>query len=309
MRPHVVRLVVVFVVCVLTLTLCLSPAATSNAVPVIHLSSIHGYSAEISDYHADGQQNFCFTLTNTSPLPINAIGGDLGGKVFVSMSHPIFLLENQLEDHTLNGIPMSFVLFSFSGLLPGASTTICIGGLDGPADQIAHNLFVTFRPEVTLGCFSASEDLDEVLVLFTRSRPDEQCVIISNASAQPVTGVGLDLIDPSGSFDIFALTPARQPSKQHLRLSTKSSPVPGFDALIDLALMSGGQFSHGALKTGVQAGEVSSEFCIQGNFQGLTTEEIIARTYVRVGNETRQCIDVCCPVGKGQTGVLAGEPR
>src|SRR5215204_2317173 len=193
MRPHVVRFIGVFIVCVLTLSLCLSSASTNtSAVPVIRLSSIHGYSAEISDYHYDSLQNFCFTLTNTSPLPINAIGGDLGGKMFVSMSHPIFSLENQSEDHFLNGIPMSFVLFSFSGLLPGASTTICIGGLNGPADQIAHNLFVTFRPEVSLGCFGSGED--DVLVLFTRSRPDEQCVIISNDSAQPVTGVGLDLI-------------------------------------------------------------------------------------------------------------------
>lgn len=322
MRPDATRTgIASFVVFILVITFSFPPVTQSkvnnlNEVPVIKLTSIHGYSAEVSDYHFDSQQNFCFTLTNTSSLPINGIGADLGAEAFVSITSqtdlpgPGFLVESFLVDHTLNGVPMSFVLV-MATVPPGASTTICLAGLAAEsADDIAHNLFVTFSPNVSLRCVDRNNETEDVLVAFTRSTDTEQCLIIINISTEIVTGLGLDLTGFTNSFELMFVNPSPQPFKQHLRLAKNPGSIDDFDNIpLSFGLLSGGQFSHGNSRNGVGPGEVSAEFCIAGNFQGLTLEELERRTYMRTDDSTRTCFLGSDPIGKGQTGVLAGEPR
>lgn len=324
MRPHAPRIVVAVIVCFLALSICLPLASTSSSsaitqVPVIKLASLHGYTAEISDYHFDAQQHFCFTLTNTSSLPVHVIAGRSGGdnstQIF-SQTNSIFVAQFGPVEKTLNGIPMSFVLFS-DGLSPQASTTICLtnsgnsSGSDEIAALIAHSMFVAFAPVVNMACEPPPDSVgDRVLVHVTRATNTEQCFIVSNTDPASATAVGLSYSGKKNSFDLLSVNPARQPFAQHLRFSRNPGSVDDLGNIpLSFALLSGGSFSNGSAKNGVGSGEISSEFCIGGNFEGLTPEEIIQRTYVRVDGKTRQCFNNCCPVGQGQTGVLAGEPR
>jgi hypothetical protein len=285
-------------------------------VAVIKLSSPQGFTAEISDYHYD-QQNFCFTLTNTSSLSINGIGGALGVTAFVNIvsqsdnTLPGKYFVEMLTPHTLNGVPMSFALTSVGGAAPGASTTICLSGLSLPAEDIAHNLFVTFMPAVTLDCEAPEVVASErLLVQFTRFTDTEECWVITNIGNEPITAVGLDLGNAAGPFDLLSVTPARQLFGQHLKFSDKPGKVEGLPAVdLAFALITGGQFSKGNPQKGVQPGESSAEFCFAGNFAGLTDSNIAEHTYVRVPDLTRPCVNLGPPVGQGQTGVLGGEPR
>lgn len=319
MCPHAFRIIVAFA-CVIALICLVSASPNSSSaisqVPVIRLASIQGYTAEISDYHFDAQEHFCFTVTNTSSLPIGAISGQSGGgpntQVFSQTNSHYVALFGPV-DKSLNGVPMSFMLFA-SYLEPGDSTTICLSGVTGfPdfAEAIAHNMFVAFAPAVNMACTDPFDPFGErAYVQVTRSTATEQCFIVGNSSAESVTAVGLNFSGKKNTFDLLSVTPAHQPFDQHLRFSRNPGTVDDFnDIPITFGLLSGGSFSNGQAKNGVGMGEVSSEFCIGGNFEGLTPEEIIQRTYVRVGGKTRQCFNNCCPVGQGQTGVLAGEPR
>jgi hypothetical protein len=298
-----------------------SVSSHANQVPVITLSTIQGYTAEISNYSYSGGI-FCFTLTNNSPLALIAMGADLGVRTPVSISsqiggpippfHVDAFIEGTEFNNKLNGTQLSFVLSSPGGLDPGESATLCLNlTTDFSAEYIAHHFFVTFFPKLQLDCGDPFQFPEKrLLIQFVRLTDVQECLVFTNLSNEVMTGIEFDLAGNRGPFDLLSITPSRQPFNQHLRFSRNPATIPEYPQLHpDFAVLTGGQFARGISPIGVQPGETSSEFCIGGNFAGLTPDDIIARVYVRTQNLTRQCINIGPPVGGGQTGLLGGSPR
>ena len=293
-------------------------AQSSNAqVPVITLSTIQGFSADISNYFTD-ENGFTFTLTNHSSMALTAIGADLGPRIavnIVSQTGPNFPFHvdayipgSGAFENKIAGVQMSFVLSSLGGIAPGQSATITLD-LGGDAEFLARHLFVSFFPELQLACAQVGEGL---LIQFTKLTPTEQCVVFLNLTDQVMTGIAFDYADDRGPFALLSTTPNRQPFGQHFRFSTVLEPIPGFSARSDFAILAGGRFAAGSDQIGIGPNETSSEFCFAGNFAGLTNsapDEFEAATYVRANKTTVQCLLQGPPVGGGQTGLLAGSPR
>ncbi|HEX3249203.1 MAG TPA: hypothetical protein VHS05_07230 [Pyrinomonadaceae bacterium] len=315
----------IFVVTLLALTLSsvlTGPRAHSSntQVPVITLSTVQGFSAEISDYFTD-ENGFTFTLTNRSSLALTVIGADFGSRIpvsIVSQSGPnfpfhvdAFIPGSEDFENKIAGVQMSFVLSSLGGVAPGQSTTITLG-LGGDAEFLARHFFVSFFPEMQLAC---SQIGDKILIQFTKLSPTEQCLVFLNLSDEVLTGIAFDYPEDRGPFELLSTTPTPQPFGQHLRFSKVLEPIPGYSARSDFAILAGGRFAAGSSQIGIQPNETSSEFCYSGNFAGLTSvtpatvEAFETATYVRVNKTTLKCMLQGPPVGGGQTGLLAGSPR
>ncbi len=278
MRPHATRtLSLAAILSLLVLVYSVTSSTTVHSrvtqVPTVTLSTIQGYTAEISNYSSSGGV-FCFTVTNNSPLALTAMGADLGVRTPVSIS-------------CLN-------------LQTGFS-----------AEYIAHHFFVSFFPELQLDCGDPSKFPEKrLLIQFVRLTDVQECLVFTNLSNEVMTGIEFDLAGNRGPFDLLSITPSHQPFNQHLRFSKNPAAIPEYPlGDPDFAVLTGGQFARGINSIGVQPGETSSEFCIAGNFGGLTPEDIIAGLYVRTQNLTRRCVINGPPVGGGQTGLLGGEPR
>lgn len=291
---------------------------SNTQVPIITLSTVQGFSAEISNYFTD-ENGFTFTLTNRSSLSLTAIGGDFGPRIpvsIVSQSGPnfpfhvdVFIPGSGAFENKIAGVQMSFVLSSLGGVAPGQSTTITLD-LGGDAEFLARHLFVSFFPELQLDCRNPPSD--QLLIQFTKLTPTEQCVVFLNLSDEVMTGIAFDYPDDRGPFELLSTTPALQPFDQHFRFSSVREPIPGFHVFSDFGILTGKRFAAGSDQIGIHPNETSSEFCFAGNFTGLsqfTPDAIVEGTYVKANKITRQCIIQGPPVGGGQTGLLAGSPR
>jgi hypothetical protein len=292
-------------------------AQSSNAqVPVITLSTIQGFSADISNYFTD-ENGFTFTLTNHSSMALTAIGADLGPRIpvtIVSQSGTIipfhvdaYIPGSGSFENKIAGVQMSFVL-SGPGIAPGQSATITLD-LGGDAEFLARHFFVSFFPELQFACPQLGSEL---LIQFTKLTATEQCLVFLNLTDEVMTGIAFDYPDDRGPFELLSITPNRQPFGQHLRFSKVKEPIPGYSARSDFGILAGGRFAAGSDQIGIGPNETSSEFCFGGNFAGLTifnTNDLVAATYVRANKTTLQCMNQGPPVGGGQTGLLAGSPR
>jgi len=321
MRPHARRKILVAIVFVLT-SGCLvfirpSAQSASPQVPTITLSTMHGFSAEISNY-SSANGVFTFTVTNNSHLTLDAIGADLGQRTpvfIVSQSGPNFpfhvdpFIEGSGSfENKLSGVQMSFILSSPVGLEPGQSTTISLS-LQGDAEFIANRMFVSFFPELQLNCATQIDFENPLIVQITRFQQAQHCLVFTNLSTEVMTGIAFDFEDDRGVFELLSITPSRQPFNQHFRFSKIAEPIPSHFVSSDFAILAGGRFGAGANQIGIEPGETSSEFCVAGDFAGLTHETIVQSIYVRANNLTRQCEIRGGPIGGGHTGILAGALR
>ena len=294
-------------------------ARSSNTqVPIITVSTIQGFSADISNYFTD-ENGFTFTVTNHSSMALTVIGADLGSRIAVNIvsqsgaSFPFhvdaYIPGSGAFENKIAGVQMSFVLSSAGGgIAPGQSATITLD-LGGDAEFLARHLFVSFFPELQLACAQVGEGL---LIQFTKLTPTEQCVVFLNLTDEVMTGIAFDYQNDRGPFELLTVTPATQPFGQQFRFSKVSEQIPGFFARSDFGILAGRRFAAGPNQIGIGPNETSSEFCFAGNFAGLTTftpDEFEAATYVRVNKATMKCMNQGPPVGGGQTGLLAGSPR
>jgi len=322
MRPHATRRIILTTLLAIALS-CLvltNPTAKSSNLPVptITLSTIQGFTAEISDYSTTAE-GFTFTVTNRTHLELTALGADLGPRIPASIISQsgggfqwhvdAFIEGSEFFNNQIAGVQMSFVMSGSLG--PGESRTFTLD-LGGDPEFIAHHLFVSFFPELQFHCGDRSNYFrEQLLIQFTRLEENQQCLVFTNLSTEVMTGIVFDYPEDRGPFELLAITPSRQPFNQHLRFSKIAEPISSLSRA-DFGILSGGRFAAGANQNGVQPGETTSEFCFAGNFAGLsifTYQTIIDSTFVRANNVTRQCVIQGPPVGGGQTGILAGEPR
>ena len=102
---------------------------------------------------------------------------------------------------------------------------------------------------------------------------------VTNTSGGVVTGVGFDL--PGSSS--YTGSVGAQPAGQNFSFSTSSGNVPQFNAaILDAAYLThAGNFAGGNPPTGIQAGATSATFTLNGDFTGLTQQDIANAVYVR----------------------------
>jgi hypothetical protein len=298
------RILPVFSACCIFLLLTSRTPTSGSPVPVLTTTAGSGISAQISDYTLNGNQ-FCFTITNTSTtVPINAIGFDLGAGVVASSltqtgAGSFFVLNSP---GTLGGVnPLSFALIAVTGetkvetlanrIQPGMSTTFCVtANYSGfSALQIAQSLVVVFGADLTVGGFQCQESFEEtddiqeidasINIIFASE--SQFCFTVSNSetSEDAITGVGF-AATADGLFTLESIDPLPQPGRQNLTFTTDPGPVPQFhniqfvpglapefsNNLLDFALVTSNVFAGGNPQKGIQPGETSSEFCVNGSF-------------------------------------------
>lgn len=299
------RILPVFSACCIFLLLTSRTPSSASPVPVLTTTAGSGISAQISDYTLNGNQ-FCFTITNTSTTVwINAIGFDLGGGVVASSLSQTgagsFFLINSPGTFGRVGPPLSFALVAGSAetkvetlanrIQPGMSTTFCVtSNYSGfSALQIAQSLVVVFERDLTSGGFQCREsfetdDVHEInaSIAITFASESQFCFTVSNSetSDDAITGVGF-AATADGLFTLESIDPLPQPGRQNLTFTTDPGPIPQFrniqfapevaapefsKNLLDFALVTSNSFAGGNPQKGIQPGETSSEFCVNGSF-------------------------------------------
>jgi hypothetical protein len=102
---------------------------------------------------------------------------------------------------------------------------------------------------------------------------------VTNTSLGVVTGVGFDV--PGAAAYTGSIGP--QPAGQSFSFSTNAGNVPQFNsANLDFAFVThADNFAGGNPPSGIQPGATSATFTVNGNFTGLTQQQIADAVYVR----------------------------
>jgi len=110
----------------------------------------------------------------------------------------------------------------------------------------------------------------------------ELCFTITNNSTGVVGAVGFDL-PGTGTYTLHSITPSNQPGNQNFQFSTNAGNVPQFNGVtLDFAMVThANNFAGSNPPKGVAPGDTSAVFCIDGNFTGLTQQQIADAVYVR----------------------------
>ncbi len=108
----------------------------------------------------------------------------------------------------------------------------------------------------------------------------ELCFTVTNTSGGVVTGVGFDL-PGAGAYTLHSI--GAQPGGQNFSFTTNAGNVPQFNsANLDFAFVTNANnFAGGNPPSGIQPGGTSALFCVDGNFTGLTQQQIADAVFVR----------------------------
>ncbi|HYY57059.1 MAG TPA: PEP-CTERM sorting domain-containing protein [Pyrinomonadaceae bacterium] len=106
---------------------------------------------------------------------------------------------------------------------------------------------------------------------------------ITNTGGGGVVGaVGFDL-PGTGTYTLASIVPTPQPGSQLFSFSTNAGNIPQFNGVtLDFAMVThANNFAGSNPPKGVQPGDTSATFTINGNFTGLTQQQIADAVYVR----------------------------
>lgn len=302
------RILPVFCACCIFLLVTSRTPSSGSPVPVLTTSAGPGISAQISDYTLDGNEFcFTITNTSTT-VWITAIAFDLGAGVsassFTETGAGSFFLKNSPGTLGRSGPPLSFVLLAEEAetkvetlanrIQPGMSTTFCVtANYSGvSALQVAQSLVVFFESTLTTIGFQCEESFElpqdttesSAAIVVTFASDSQFCFTVSNSetSANAITGIGFAATG-DGPFSLESIDPLPQPGRQNLTFTSDPGPVPQFrniefvantaipefsNNLLDFALVTSHTFAGGNPQKGIQPGETSSEFCVNGSFSG-----------------------------------------
>jgi len=109
------------------------------------------------------------------------------------------------------------------------------------------------------------------------------CFTITNTSATGVVGAVGFALPGTGTYTLQSITPSNQPGNQNFSFSTNPGNVPQFNGVtLDFAMVThADNFAGSNPPKGVKPGETSALFCINGDFTGLTQQQIAAAVFVR----------------------------
>lgn len=159
-------------------------------------------------------------------------------------------------------------LLSASTLCFVAVLFLCLTGTEARADSftIVGNSNPTATATLTITTLTNSE----------------LCFTITNTSGGVVGAVGFDL-PGAGTYTLHSITPTPQPGNQVFSFTTNAGNVPQFNsATLDFAMVTHtDNFAGSNPPRGVRPGETSAVFCIDGNFTGLSQQQIADAVFVR----------------------------
>lgn len=304
---------------------------SANQASVLTIDAGNGIRAEISNYSLDGQQ-FCFTITNLSPIPIIAIGlanADIPGRtIFVSgFTHTgagnFFLGVSEFNgrgvDVSVEAQGLSATLAN--GLAPGLSASFCLfanyAEREFTIDELFSRFLILFSDGLPANGFflgaKGAECGDEYARLtISDLNAGRVCFKVrSDSDAKAITGFGFDLPGERGPFALISVNPLVQPGSQNLVFSASPGRVPGIKQNVTFAMLTREKFAGGSAYDGVPSGSESSSFCVAGNFSGLDPIEIMHTAIIRLQGDVAvwASVEGCSEHGSALTGIVAGNPR
>ena len=215
------------------------------------------------------------------------------------------------------GITSPLVTF---GTIPPQGGTICGSVVPGvSALEAARSLVVTFNfgglgfCVERIKCENTFGNRHDIALLDVLLFKDQLWFTIQNSSESQsaITGVGFDL-ERNGPFTLDSIIPTPQPGNQNLVFTSDKERVPeAKGAELSFAVTTGHVFAGGNPFLGIQPGETSSQFRVNGNFVGLVGVDIPDGTYVRFAGDITdvQCRYDCPQCGGSLTGIVSGSPR
>lgn len=137
---------------------------------------------------------------------------------------------------------------------------------------------------------------------------------ITNTGSSGVVGAVGFALPGTGTYTLASISPSNQPGNQNFVFSTNPGNVPQFNGVtLDFAMVThADNFAGSNPPRGVQAGQTSSTFTINGDFTGLTQQQIAAAVFVRFqalntnpDSDVGRCVN-CGQVPEPTTMLLLG---
>jgi uncharacterized protein YjbI with pentapeptide repeats len=319
--------------------------AENRQTQVLTLDAGNGKTAQLSNYSLTNasfsnslyQGTFCFTLTNTSqstfnsaPPDIIAIGlqRDQSNYAFSDSSNQKFIVSDSLTVVTDDGFDFSAILEARdvdgipSGIPISGSESFCVTVTSSSPitlDNLIRKFAIVFQTEFLkrLGfCFTGQENkasLSRASFYVTTLTASQFCFTLENLGNQIITGIGFDLPQERGPFTLLSVNPLPQANNQNFYFSTSPGKVTGYNrntGSLDFGFLTGQNISGGIPKFGISPLGVSSNFCVNGNFSGLTANDIASGTIIRFRSDwsTEFRLGDCFGSTGGVKGVVASNP-